>query len=317
MMRARVGVAMAVVLLVTGACIHMPARSQGFACSQAADCGEGRTCLEGWCVAIGDGTAATTGDSAMGDIPGTDPMPGDNGDGGGISDNDSGLANGLPCDQDSQCASNECECASPKCATKVCSEVSCPCTFNRNGDATCGDDIDRGWDDANNTCGTLSCNGHGGCALADGSACTKKWNCETNICDCSNADCTATVCASNECDCQYDAGGDGTCDGPLLAGISDAGVCDGGATCDGDGTCALVMDGDACSKDRGCQSSNCECTNGGCTMRVCTTINCICSVYDSSAGTCTGGVLNDEVDDPDDDCEDDWTCVGGTCVENP
>jgi len=142
------------------------------------------------------------------------------------------------CTVDSDCVGNRCECADATCSTKACSATPCFCQFNTNGDNTCDGFVQDGLDDARNNCGVRTCAGNGTCNLANNVACSSNSQCESNHCECTNADCSGGGrCSPQDCPCTFNNNGDATCEGNVLAGRDDRDNTCGATACNGSGAC--------------------------------------------------------------------------------
>jgi hypothetical protein len=207
--------------------------------------------------------------------------------------------NGDPC-------SSGPECSSGYCVDNVCCDGSCGglCeACNLSGSEGSCSPVLAGQDPGGECAGDEVCDGAGGCALANGSACG------------SGAECISTWCVDNVC-CDGSCGGlceacnvpgnEGTCE-YVPVGTDPDSECTGAQVCDGFGGCALP-NGSACGSGAECISTWCVdnvCCDGSCTGP------CEACNLSGSEGSCR---LIPYGSDPDDECPGALVCDGtGSC----
>jgi hypothetical protein len=184
-------------LAALGAC-SLERRSDSFACENQSDCGDGRTCDQGWCVETGGPTI-----DADPNAPDADPN---------APDADPNAPDGAPADA-FQCplACSSCNednvCIMACAADDSCAEqVVCPpgvsCKVECEGDNSCA----AGVDCTDATSCRIECNGAGACAerLLCGAGqciveCPGDGSCAAGT-DCSDSCSCQTTCAPTACD---------------------------------------------------------------------------------------------------------------------
>ena len=123
------------------------------------------------------------------------------GDGGCICEASTGNCKrsaGNTCSVDDNCASGFCECANADCSVKRCSAVDCAqCLYNADGDQVCEQAVNDNIVDADDSCGSTTCNGLGTCNVANGNPCA------TNI----NQECLSNICILGTCSNPSPVGG--------------------------------------------------------------------------------------------------------------
>lgn len=89
-------------------------------------------------------------------------------------------------------------------------------------------------------------------------ACTLATDCDSGLCECADATCSARKCSAVACPCQFNNNGNGTCDGNLNAGLDPGEACGACAACSG-GACA----DHAANTDPDAECGFCASCNGG------------------------------------------------------
>jgi hypothetical protein len=187
--------ALGLIALVAPAC-GITARSDDFRCSAAAECGEGRACVDGWCV-TGQGDAG----SMDGALPLADGGAGDAAACPAACDSCQRQTCIISCDDTGACpelvvcpAGMECE---VRCAGTTACESGIDCSAATRCDITCND---TGSCSGPITCGPgrcdVECNGAGSCS--GGIDCSDSCRCNTD-CDGVGSCIIEPSCPSAEC----------------------------------------------------------------------------------------------------------------------
>lgn len=166
-------------------------RTEGFACSAPSECGEGRTCAEGWCVEIAG--------------PGGDAMPVADADP-NQPDANVGPDAAFVCPAEcTSCTGTTCNIVCSglnSCAPQVVCPAGIPCKVECNGEDSCVNGID--------------CTDASSCRIECGQldACAGLIQCGTGVCivECTGANsCAAGTSCADSCQCITACEGAGSC----------------------------------------------------------------------------------------------------------
>jgi len=255
---------------VTGACTgQSPVSCALYACNAAGD-----ACLS-TCGGAGDCIAGTYCDNATNLCT---PL----------------AAIGAPCANQGQCAMGT-FCVDGYCCNTTCADTCQRCNV-QNNEGVCSA-VPNGQDPDGECPGQDACNGQGGCAKPNGSACAGPT-------DCLSGNCEDSVCCNVAC-----AGACKACNLPNKVGVCsnvDANAqpagCDTTKACDANGNCKN-LNGQPCN-------SGFECVNGVCTDSTCCNSQCMgsCARCDlaGSVGTCMNVPAGQQVSN----CNNTQACDG-------
>jgi hypothetical protein len=220
-------------------------------------------------------------------------------------------ADGTACNNKNNCLSGNCPLTDRVCCDAACDTLCVACTSDKTGVVTGDCSFVLPYTDPENECAAPPlCNGNGGCALADGAACTAGLQCVSGHCVdgvCCDSACTAT-CAG--CTAALTGGGNGDCL-PIPAHTDPQSECPGADACDGTYACRHY-DGAACSTGNECFST--FCVDGVCCESSCDAECMACSASKTS-GTSGDCLFIPSGNDPDGECPGPKVCTGtGDCI---
>jgi len=319
----------------TGECVMTP-EPPGTDCDDGSLCTTGDQCLDGACV--GDAVTCEQDDNPC-TLDVCEPADGC------VTTFVSGdCDDGDPCTVDDACAAGECAGQPYDCDDdNVCTDDFCfdlggaPQCFYQNvngidcddGSVCTVDDVCEGGDcvgdaitcDDDNVCTDDSCDPVAGCQYTpntslcdDGDLCTLGDVCSGGACEGSQKDCDDdNVCTDDSCnsdtgDCEY---------------VDNSDPCDDGEVCTVDDTCVdgvCVGEEMVCDDDNECTADSCE-PGVGCVYEPTPGVPCDDDDVCTDADLCTedGECLGDDIPGcchEDADCESEYPCNEGACVDN-
>ncbi len=285
-----------------GSCL--PSQTLGGACASARDCESG-WCVDGVCCeeACGGACRSCALDGREGACVfatrGQDPR-GSCGDG-RVCDGSGACSarGGESCGAGTECLSGHC--SDGYCCDAACDGACEACDLpGAVGSCTA---VPEGEDPDGECPGASLCGPRGGCASADGAACSGDGECLSGRCSdgaCCGADC-------GPCHGCAEPGSEGSC-APRRAATDPEEDCAGASLCDGKGGCTLPA-GERCMTDLQCMSGHCA--DGLCCASACAE-RCRSCALPGSEGVCTPighGA------DPDGECTGNAACDGaGACA---
>jgi hypothetical protein len=199
------------------------------------------------------------------------------------------LADGAPCAENIECASDICDGVGGVCCDAVCAGPCRSCHL-AGQEGQCSD-IPALVDPEDDCPGTTVCDGAGACKKPSGEACLVAAECANGTCV--DGFCCAAACAGLCRACNL-PGTEGVCE-LIPKGQDPKDECWGASTCDGLGEC-LSLNGQPCVSGAQCQSG--ACVDGLCCDVACTGLCRACDLP-ASPGTCT---FIPAGTDPDNDC---------------
>ncbi|MBI5512069.1 MAG: hypothetical protein HY903_25200 [Deltaproteobacteria bacterium] len=162
---------------------------------------------------------------------------------------------GVPCLASGECSSGICQCADPDCDAKICAALRCVCELVSADGSRCAGPLADGVDDGNGGCGAQTCDGAGGCNLADGAPCDADGHCESN--HCSDGVCCDLACDDDCLACNL-GGSVGVCSPRSAGDMTECGSCRRCNVAGGDCVAITATDGKGCVDD--CSA----CVSGAC-----------------------------------------------------